>query len=894
MQASTVNTDFNGAILGSFIYGTSIKLAGAEIKTYKNGSENISGATLFYRVYSITPGAFSNTNLPFGSNLGNGDQSWTATGADIELSKTLSPGTYTIELYTTATFTFTGGGETHFSNNGGNNYKATFTITTAPLTITGLSGSNKTYDGNTTASLSGTAAYSGLVNSENFSVTGTPSASFNTAAIGTGKPITVTGYTAPNSNYTVSQPIGLTANIIALTAAEATNYQSRGTGNLTTVGTWEYNRGDGAFVTSTIVPVGKNITIQNGHAITLDADYTVASGKTFTIASGGSLIVNAANSLTIAGTADFGSQSVTLLSTSINNGGTIGTISGTLSGASNVTVQRYTQAQRGYRTFGNPLTTAQALSQLTDNFQITGLTTGSPTGFGTANGNVSAFIYNATAIAPTNPLTRLSSASATSWGVGKSLYVFVRGNEGNAGSYAAGTINGITQPGGISAVTVDVTGTVNQGQVDVAVDFLSTADNYNLIANPYPSAINLQNVVLSDASTLASNYGTIYTYSPMTGASSSTVSVGGFTATSTSGNPSIIIPSMGAFYVLATSAKTIRFQETAKTTTAPTLGLFGTGSQPRFKLNISAGSVSYDNLQIGYNNTSTSLSGDFYDGYKLANAALDFYSLSADKKALAIDYRKEGSADIIPLGIKTTTLANYTISLSELTDLPNTQLVLKDKFLKTETILSQVGDSYSFDITSDTATLGENRFEIGLLGTTVLPVQIADITAQLQTNKTVAVNWTSTTEVNLANYKVQRSKDGSNFSTVGTVAAKGASAYSYSDDLSSVISQLSTIYYRLEAVDKDGSKTYSKVVAVALGNSVAKASVNIYPNPVQSTLFAQVTVTKAGAAQLKVVDAQGKIVATQKTQLAVGTTSISIPAAQLSAGSYTLEIRNRW
>jgi hypothetical protein len=84
------------------------------------------------------------------------------------------------------------------------------------LTITGLIGSNKVYDRTTTASFTGTAAYSGLENGESFSVSGTPSATFATVTVGTTKPITVTGYTAPSGNYSVTQPTGLTGNITAL------------------------------------------------------------------------------------------------------------------------------------------------------------------------------------------------------------------------------------------------------------------------------------------------------------------------------------------------------------------------------------------------------------------------------------------------------------------------------------------------------------------------------------------------------------------------------------------------------------------------------------------------------------------------------------------------------
>ena len=62
----------------------------------------------------------------------------------------------------------------------------TANITAAPLTIIGLTANNKVYDGTTAATLSGTAAYSGLVNGETFTVTGTPTATFASANVGTG------------------------------------------------------------------------------------------------------------------------------------------------------------------------------------------------------------------------------------------------------------------------------------------------------------------------------------------------------------------------------------------------------------------------------------------------------------------------------------------------------------------------------------------------------------------------------------------------------------------------------------------------------------------------------------------------------------------------------------
>ncbi|WP_257572412.1 YDG domain-containing protein, partial [Janthinobacterium sp. UMAB-60] len=91
-------------------------------------------------------------------------------------------------------------------------------ITPKALTITGMSAVNKVYDGNTKATLSG-GSISGLVGSETLGVTGLV-ATFDDKNAGAGKTVTASGSTLVNggngglaSNYTISNPSGLSANI---------------------------------------------------------------------------------------------------------------------------------------------------------------------------------------------------------------------------------------------------------------------------------------------------------------------------------------------------------------------------------------------------------------------------------------------------------------------------------------------------------------------------------------------------------------------------------------------------------------------------------------------------------------------------------------------------------
>ena len=85
------------------------------------------------------------------------------------------------------------------------------------LTISGISGVDKIYNGNNTASITGTATLNGLVGLDDVTLNGT-SASFlfADATVGTGKAITASGYTITGTaigNYTLAQPTGLTASI---------------------------------------------------------------------------------------------------------------------------------------------------------------------------------------------------------------------------------------------------------------------------------------------------------------------------------------------------------------------------------------------------------------------------------------------------------------------------------------------------------------------------------------------------------------------------------------------------------------------------------------------------------------------------------------------------------
>jgi hypothetical protein len=116
-----------------------------------------------------------------------------------------------------------------------------------------------------------------------------------------------------------------------------------------------------------------------------------------------------------------------------------------------------------------------------------------------------------------------------------------------------------------------------------------------------------------------------------------------------------------------------------------------------------------------------------------------------------------------------------------------------------------------------------------------LPIKLTSLNGRLNNESEANVTWTSSLEENSFKYEVQRSADGKNFVTVGTVKAAGTSIetvkYSFNDPLPGS----GAYYYRLNMIDQDGKSEMSKVVYVnsKKGNGIVT---KVFPNPFTSEI----------------------------------------------------------
>jgi pectate lyase len=169
---------------------------------------------------------------------------------------------------------------------------------------------------------------------------------------------------------------------------------------------------------------------------------------------------------------------------------------------------------------------------------------------------------------------------------------------------------------------------------------------------------------------------------------------------------------------------------------------------------------------------------------------------------------------------------------------------------------------------------------------TVLPLQLLSFDVKLDaSSKKATASWTTTNEVNMASFQIEKSINGKDFSAIARITAtnlNGSQHYSSVDgDVATGLS-----YYRLLQLDRDGKSVYSRVVTI---NNKSKQTLAVYPNPVTTTL--QVThATAVKGAMLSIISAEGKTI---KTCWPVhGSTVTSASVADLSRGSYMVVFHN--
>lgn len=188
----------------------------------------------------------------------------------------------------------------------------------------------------------------------------------------------------------------------------------------------------------------------------------------------------------------------------------------------------------------------------------------------------------------------------------------------------------------------------------------------------------------------------------------------------------------------------------------------------------------------------------------------------------------------------------------------------------------------SFLVEFDEIRLGNS------LDAIIIPITLSDFQAY-QKGNTNAVKWVTESEYNNKGFYIERSKNGTNWSSLGFVTGATNSLqrreYNFTDE-----TPFSVTFYRIKQVDLDGTASYSKTVRVSRkGNEVL---MTLSPNPAQNKLLIQLN-RYVSNSTVTVFNATGSMVlrtniTTNNTPVDVSTLSKGIYYVRVNTGEETL------
>jgi len=703
----------------------------------------------------------------------------------------------------------------------------------------------------------------------------------------------------------------------------------------------------GTFTTTPTANTVNNLTVNNGSGLTLSQAFTVAGILTFTsgaltlngttlgingsISGTSNFVGSSTSSINVAGTGSIGSninmsqsssstrtlQNFTLnrasqtitLGAALEVVGTVTVTAGTLASAGNltlistasgdarvaqsagsitgnVTVQKYLPAgsSRRWLHMGSPISTF-TWNQLIDDILISGPGAG---GFDVnGSGFPSAYYYTESVAGDCGP---------NGWNFPANVSNSVPNNRGIKFFF-----RGDRDPGrliwnnvlGMVAVTLDFTGTLNQGTQNMGITYTnngnSSWDGWNFVPNPYPSAIDWNS---ASGWTKTNVSGTIYVWNAQSG---TYATWNGASGTNGMTNGRI---SMGqGFWVKATTTSpTLSMTEAVKVGTA-TSGFFKTNSEipNTFRITMVQDSVVWDDAVFNFDkNFDRTYQKETGDALKLVNSSINLWSVSSDNEPLVINnYPMPQQADTVLLGMTSSNGGIFTLKFSTDSVPQEILMFLIDEY-RNRVVDVRKEKEWKVLINADSQSYALGRLKLVFMNVGDIEnlFTATTISNQLKTELT----WSSTKEVYTSKYELYHSTDSLHFTLIHSIDLDDTlkmdkSDYSFTHNNPLIGRNI----YQINKYNNKGEVVYSDVEEVLFDDvtlSLVKPKESnwiLYPVPVNSTLYLmRDRLSSSDVVSAKIYNSIGQEISIAKPVYDSGTLQFNV--ADLKKGNYILNI----
>ena len=182
--------------------------------------------------------------------------------------------------------------------------------------------------------------------------------------------------------------------------------------------------------------------------------------------------------------------------------------------------------------------------------------------------------------------------------------------------------------------------------------------------------------------------------------------------------------------------------------------------------------------------------------------------------------------------------------------------------------------------TAATATTGSSPSGFTLV---TLPVNFVSFSAN-RDNGMVQLSWSTANEINNSHFEIERSVNGSDWETLGNVAAgmsSVADSYTYTDGAAPA----GVTQYRIRQVDLDGNYSYSKVVLVG-GTATVTGRATIVTSGKTVSIFPENTATSRLI--VRVISMGGQVMQQQAFESTSGRIDMTVSAA--TTGVYVIQV----
>lgn len=305
----------------------------------------------------------------------------------------------------------------------------------------------------------------------------------------------------------------------------------------------------------------------------------------------------------------------------------------------------------------------------------------------------------------------------------------------------------------------------------------------------------------------------------------------------------------------------------------------------------------------GFEQDFSNWQSDLFNGAS-ASFSINTSDVRSGSKSMCVNVSGVGpdtwNIQISPADISLTNGESYTIHFWAKADVPNRQMSMA--VINASTFAYYTGNTYtlsdnwqffSHTFNATATAIGNINMQFGhetgtfclddflFARTAVLPIELVSFQGRLD-GRQALLNWETASESEFSHFLIEKSNDGKTYETIGRIEslnqADGA-VYSFVD--SDIFEHN---YYRLKAVDLDGTYEYSHVIYLETNTD---KTLHAYPNPTSNTLNLNWEM-KGETFSYEIWNGIGQRILQGQTN----ESSMSIDMSSLECGIYYLKLMN--